>query len=206
MKEQVRVIAVSPRNREIAAVASLPRNDEPPQAEAKNMTLSKAESPPPPPKTEEVYRVSFTATKEVFQVVEELQAGMSHKFSGRKATIAELFEAGVKSLQSELQKKRTPKGKKSAAIPLRPPVGRCSEGQASKNSRYIPAETRRRVFERDNSECQYKYRDGSKCCSSWGLEIDHVKAVSLGVDSKLYNLRVTCRAHNQHLAREGGLL
>ncbi len=195
MKEQVRVIAVSPRNREIAAVASLPRNDgekSPPPAEAKNITLSKAESPPPSVKTEEVYRVSFTATKEVFQIVEELQAGMSHKFSGRKATIAELFEAGVKSLQSELKKKRTPKGKKVTAT--------------SKNSRYIPAEIRRRVFKRDNSECQYRYRDGSKCCSSWGLEVDHIKAVSLGGDSKLSNLRVTCRAHNQHLAREGGLL
>ncbi len=205
MKEQIRVIAVESRNREIAeacpskpwrsGVASLPRNDgekTPPPVGPADMTIAKAESPPPPPKTEEVYRVSFTATKEVFQIVEELQAGMSHKFQGRKATIAELFEAGVKSLQGELKKKRTPKGKKSTAT--------------TKNSRYIPVETRRRVFERDNSECQYRYRDGSQCCSSWGLEIDHVKAVSLGGDSKLSNLRVTCRAHNQHLARESGLL
>ncbi len=198
MKEQIRVISVCPSQSCYASKASqipaLSYNDgekSPPPAEAKDMTLTKTESPPPL-KTEEVYRVSFTATKEVFQIVEELQAGMSHKFQGRKATIAELFEAGVKSLQGELKKKRTPKGKKVTAT--------------SKNSRYIPAETRRRVFERDKSECQYRYRDGSKCCSSWRLEVDHIKAVSLGGDTKLSNLRVTCRAHNQHLARESGLL
>ncbi len=129
----------------------------------------------------------------MFQIVEELQGAMSHKFQGRKATIAELFCAGVKSLQSDIKKKRTTRGKKSTAA-------------TSKNPRYIPAETRRRVFERDNNKCQFIYKDGSKCCSSWGLELDHIKAVSLGGKSKFDNLRVTCRAHNQHLAREGGLL
>jgi 5-methylcytosine-specific restriction endonuclease McrA len=76
----------------------------------------------------------------------------------------------------------------------------------SKNPRYISINNRRAVYRRDRA-CTYRdLRTGRRCNSLHLLEIDHKIPVSLGGDSRLSNLRLLCRAHNQRAAEDLGIL
>ena len=149
-----------------------------------------------------LYRVSFTVTQEVQELMEEVKALMSHKLVKSETPVATMFEAGMKLLLKDLNKKRTSKDvakRKSTATAN-------TQGNTTTNKRYISQQVRRAVFERDNSECQYVYDDGTKCCSNWQLELDHVIPFALSGTNEVDNLRVVCRNHNQLLAKEAGLL
>lgn len=68
-----------------------------------------------------------------------------------------------------------------------------SEGTA----RYIPAQVRRYVWQRDKGCCQYKYpKSGRTCESKYQLQIDHIHRFRDGGSHKPGNLRLLCRAHN----------
>ena len=166
-------------------------------------------SPPPPPvatpeEAQPLYRINFTVTQEVQELMEEVKALMSHKLVKSETPVATIFEAGIKLLLKDLNKKRTSKGvvkRKSTAT-----TSTNTTTTTSTNKRYISAQVRRAVFERDNSECQYVYEDGTKCCSNWQLEVDHIQPFALGGTNEVDNLRIVCRNHNQLLAHEAGLL
>lgn len=73
-----------------------------------------------------------------------------------------------------------------------------AEASAPKPSRYIPREVFREVWRRDQGRCVY--RDPltkTRCATSHGLQIDHLKPLSLGGSTTLENLRLLCRTHNQ---------
>ena len=55
---------------------------------------------------------------------------------------------------------------------------------------------------RDGQRCTFVAPDGVRCCERKGLEIDHVTPFGIGGETVAENLRVTCRAHNQMLARK----
>ncbi len=55
----------------------------------------------------------------------------------------------------------------------------------------ITASSRRLVFERARSKCEFP-----GCDSTYQLQIDHRWPRALGGDNKLENLRVLCRIHN----------
>jgi hypothetical protein len=65
-----------------------------------------------------------------------------------------------------------------------------------RNSFAIPAEVRRRVWERDGGCCAWTAPDGRRCGSRWQLEVDHVLPPSRGGTSTPDNLRLACRQHN----------
>jgi 5-methylcytosine-specific restriction endonuclease McrA len=70
-----------------------------------------------------------------------------------------------------------------------------------KNWRYIPARTRREVWQRDQGRCVYQSTEtGRRCESGFGLEFDHILPVALGGLSLPSNLRLLCRNHNVHAA------
>jgi hypothetical protein len=203
MKEQVRMIAPPPvaKREESSAEVSSP----PPLLE--NATKEDSEDgesiPPPPPAPvapsapSPLYRITFTATREQHELLEEVKAGFSHALTGSDPA-AQLFHRGLKLLQRELQKSRRPKSsQQSASTP---------QAGTATTSRYIPRDLKREVFERDEGKCQYHYKDGSICGSKWRLELDHIVPHSLGGATKSSNLRVCCANHNKHLARQARLL
>ena len=63
--------------------------------------------------------------------------------------------------------------------------------------RYIPAEVRRQVWERDQGRCTFVSPSGERCESTEFVEYDHVVPLSQGGQSTLEGLRLMCRAHNQ---------
>ncbi|MBI5168038.1 MAG: HNH endonuclease [Candidatus Eisenbacteria bacterium] len=67
-------------------------------------------------------------------------------------------------------------------------------------SAHIPEHIVRAVYARDKGCCTFRADDGHVCGSRWRVEIDHVTPRSRGGRSTLDNLRLLCRAHNQHEA------
>ena len=68
--------------------------------------------------------------------------------------------------------------------------------------RAIPAHVRKAVYERDGGRCTHVYEDDSRCDSRSKLEFDHVTPLAKGGKSTAENLRLLCRAHNQHAAEQ----
>jgi hypothetical protein len=72
--------------------------------------------------------------------------------------------------------------------------------RSSANGRYIPAEAKRKVAERDREQCTFVSESGPRCAERKFLEYDQVDAVARGDRSTVSELRMRCRAHNQYEA------
>ena len=68
-----------------------------------------------------------------------------------------------------------------------------SAQRKSLNPRFIAAETRRRVWLRDDGQC-------TNCGSRHSVEIDHIQPVAFGGGGELENLRLLCRPCNGRMA------
>ncbi|MBN9161016.1 MAG: hypothetical protein BGO98_11485 [Myxococcales bacterium 68-20] len=73
---------------------------------------------------------------------------------------------------------------------------------ARKDSRYVPRELRREVFERDGKQCTYVGPDGDRCPARGYLELDHIRPKAHRGTETAANLRVRCRAHNALYAEQ----
>jgi 5-methylcytosine-specific restriction endonuclease McrA len=69
----------------------------------------------------------------------------------------------------------------------------------SSRSRYVPAATKRAVWERDAGQCAFVGPAG-RCEATACLEFHHVVPFALGGRTEESNLELRCRAHNQHEA------
>lgn len=72
---------------------------------------------------------------------------------------------------------------------------RASRGTHS--ARGIPADVRRKVYERDGGRCTFSSDDGKRCDKTDDVEYDHIIPVAKGGRSTVDNLRLRCPAHNQ---------
>jgi len=72
----------------------------------------------------------------------------------------------------------------------------------SDRSRYIPADVRHIVDQRDGGRCSYVAPDGTRCCETKNLEFDHQVPYALGGKSDANNLRLLCRGHNKLAAEQ----
>jgi hypothetical protein len=70
-----------------------------------------------------------------------------------------------------------------------------------RRSRHVPAAVARAVYSRDDGSCTFCSGDGRRCGARRFLELDHVIPWAAGGASTVENLRLRCRAHNQHSAR-----
>jgi len=70
----------------------------------------------------------------------------------------------------------------------------------SPDSRHVPSHVMRAVWKRDQGRCTYVSDTGTRCGSRWDLEFDHEQEYARGGDATVSNIRLRCRAHNQHAA------
>ena len=68
------------------------------------------------------------------------------------------------------------------------------------SSRHIPAAVKRAVRERDGERCAFVSESGQRCTGRRRLEFDHLEPAACGGASTVENVRLVCRAHNQHAA------
>jgi len=67
-------------------------------------------------------------------------------------------------------------------------------------SRHVPAQVQRAVWERDGGRCTFVSDTGRRCSARTRLEFDHIQEVARGGQSTVGNIRMLCRTHNQHAA------
>lgn len=132
------------------------------------------------------YIVQVTFLKAAHDKLRHAQDLLSHAVP--TGDVAQVLERGLDSLICELEKRKFG----SAAKPRAP--------RAPAARRSIPAHVRHAVYKRDGARCSFVGRDGQRCASMKRLEFDHILPVARGGKSHVENLRLLCRAHNQHEA------
>jgi hypothetical protein len=78
------------------------------------------------------------------------------------------------------------------------PIG---NGEAPRgNSRYIPADVKRRVWERDEGRCRFVGSSGHRCAETSMLEFHHVIPYAVGGKATVHLTELRCSSHNRHEA------
>ncbi len=132
------------------------------------------------------YKVQFTASTELRNKLERLQALM--RSSGSDGDLASVIEAAVTEKLEKLESKRY--GKTKA------PRKSLEETDTSPSSRYIPAPIKRAVYERDKGQCAFRDHKGRRCTETKRLEFHHRHPYGRRGDHHPDNLELRCRAHN----------
>ena len=109
------------------------------------------------------YRVQFTASQELHDKLERLQALM--RTTHPDGDLGALIDAAVTEKLERLEAKRLGKTK-------RPRKG-LAETDTSPTSRHIPAAVRRAVWERDGGQCTFRDAEGRRCPARDRLEFHH---------------------------------
>ena len=109
------------------------------------------------------------------------QALLSHAMPS--GDLSDVLDRALNLLIATTQKRRFGVGSR--------PAGRRQGGQ----TRYIPADVRFAVWERDQHRCTFVGTNGHRCHSSRFLELDHVDPRRK--ENTVEGLRLRCRTHNQ---------
>src|SRR6478735_2403844 len=89
--------------------------------------------------------------------------------------------------------------KSSQPNQVTPPGG----AQPSRNgTRYVSADVRREVHERDGGRCVFVSASGRRCDARAFVQLDHVVPFARRGGNEVSNLRLFCRAHNRFHARQ----
>jgi len=155
------------------------------------------------PVTETHSKVTFVAEQALLEDLEKVKALLSHKFP--HLTTAELIAEMAKIALAKLESDKFAKREKSKTVEIeeRSVSGSCAGSTAtgddsSKQNRYISADVKRAVYQRDGLQCTFiDESSGRRCISRHQLEFDHyqVPFASGGKNDK-ENLVIRCKAHN----------
>ena len=129
---------------------------------------------------EERYEIRFSVTKETYEKLNTVKGRMANSIQGELS-----MEAVISSL---IERYLSPKERRSLEV--------------ASNGRYVPRSVKRRVYERDGGKCCYQSEDGTRCCQTKYLHIDHIIPFAKGGKTEVSNLRLLCPAHNQLLAEQ----
>ena len=135
------------------------------------------------------YELHLTMCQEMHEQLEYAQALLSHRIPS--GDVKQVLHRALDVLVQQLEKRKF-----AATTRPRP---RAARSRAS-SPRSIPADVRRAVCLRDRGQCTFVSESGQCCGSRRRLEFDHLVPVARGGQATVENLRLRCRAHNQHEA------
>ena len=139
----------------------------------------------------------FLADDEFVALFEEVKALMSR--DGHLPSMAEVLKTALREYRdrhSAIARQHRREAKNGAAS-----LGsRRPERNDAPQARHIPDDMRDAVFVRDNGRCTFVAKDGTRCESRHGLQIDHIKPFAAGGTHAISNLRLLCAAHNRRAA------
>ena len=152
------------------------------------------------------YKIEFTADEETREALRQLQDLLRHQMP--KGDPAMIFKKALLLLLNEVQRERLgqvkrPRKKKLEAADLWQEGGDIegAENVPIRESRHIPADVKRSVWQRDKGQCAFVSRNGRRCSERGRLEFHHVHAYALGGPATIENIALRCRAHNAHESR-----
>ena len=138
------------------------------------------------------HQVRFTASSELREKLERLQALM--RSSVPDGDLARIIDIAITEKLERVEAKRFAKTKA--------PRKDLAETDTTPSSRHIPAPVRRVVYDRDGGRCAYRDKHGRRCAKRHDLEFHHKEPFARGGDHSLSNLTLLCRAHNTLLAEQ----
>ena len=136
------------------------------------------------PLSPERYALQVTIPHSTQEKLRYAQALLSHRVPTQD--IAQVLDRALDALIVRLEK--------FGATPRPRQAGK----RSSANPRYISLKVRREVWKRDGGCCTYVSESGRRCPARSRLEFDHVLEVARGGQASASNIRLRCRAHNQH--------
>ena len=136
------------------------------------------------------YKVQFTAGARLHDLLERLRGLM--RSTVPDGDLATLIEAAVAEKVERLEARHFGKTKAPRTV--------VSTVDPNPSSRYVPAEVKRIVSERDGYQCCFREPRGERCPERGNLEFHHQRAYGLGGDRSPGNICLMCGPHNQYLA------
>jgi 5-methylcytosine-specific restriction endonuclease McrA len=147
------------------------------------------------PISEGRYKIRFTASQRVADLLQEAQDLFRNQLPN--GDIEVLFERALVLLVSERKKQlyaQTDRPRRSSAATA------TATSISKPNSRHIPNATKRRVYVRDKGQCRFVSPTGERCCARGRLEFHHIQAFGFGGRPTEQNVVLFCRAHNALMA------
>ena len=132
------------------------------------------------------FAMQYTMSERAYEKLRYVQGLLGHAVPS--GDIEAVMERALDALARELEHK------KFAATP------QPRKRRSTAAGRYIPAEIKREVTTRDGGRRTFVSEQGKRCESRTRVELDHVIPVARGGQTIASNLRLLCRAHNQHEA------
>src|SRR5439155_14559614 len=160
----------------------------------------------------ESFLLNLTIGKSTRDKLRYAQDLLSHAVPSRD--VAQVLDRALDALIVDLEKRKVGAGprrrpKLTAPEPTALPAAGTrqhsrqrvpSRRGAPARDRYIPAQVRRAVWERDQGQCTFVGAAGHRCESRRLLEFDHIDPVARGGRATVEGMRLRCRAHNQYEA------
>lgn len=150
--------------------------------------VSKSVVPPlpessPQPSVVQTFKIQCALSDEGYRKLKEVQSLLSHNATSIGDVVERLCDDFLRKHSPVREVKRT-----------------CSFPK--EGSRYIPRALKKAVWERDGGCCSYVGPDGTRCGSTFQVQVDHVHPFALGGKTELGNVRCLCSSHNAFAARE----
>ena len=167
-------------------LASGPDVPSPPAVEPASIAPRPAPEPARPrvtPLSPGRFALQVTVNQRTHELLQRAKALLGHTHP--KCDVSDVLERALEGLVERLEKKKFAK------------TTRTTRRRSHANGRYVPAEIKRAVHERDGGRCTFVGDNARRCEARDSLEYDHVQPVARGGRTTADNLRLRCRAHNQ---------
>ncbi len=132
------------------------------------------------------FALQVTVDQETHDLLRYAQALLGHALPS--GDVAIVLKRALGSLVRDLEHQKFAKGARSRTQ------------HSAVHGRYIPADIRCTVWQRDGGRCTFVSEGGKRCESTTRLEFDHVDPVARGGQTSADRMRLRCRAHNQYAA------
>jgi len=135
------------------------------------------------------YKVEFTASEELRDKLERLQALIPG------GDLASIIDAAVSEKLERLEAKRYGQLNKTNK-----PRKKLEDADTSPGVRGISAAVKRAVWKRDQGQCTFISAQGKRCPERHRVEFHHDEPYGLGGDRSAVNVRLLCECHNAYMA------
>jgi 5-methylcytosine-specific restriction endonuclease McrA len=132
------------------------------------------------------FAMQLTIDRETHEQLRYAQALLGHAVPS--GDVAQVLKRALGALVQQLEQKRFAK------------CVRSGKRKSAADSRYIPAEIRRSVWQRDHGQCTFVSAKGRRCEERMRLEFDHTQPFAKGGQTTAGQITLKCRAHNQYAA------
>jgi 5-methylcytosine-specific restriction endonuclease McrA len=185
-------VATWPVEQQVSQLAARPAE----QAIPSNVPPQLAAAPPRAkitPLSASHFEMRLTIDRETQEQLRYAQALLGH--SVPSGDVAQVLKRALGALVQQLEQKKFSKCVRSRSV-----RAHTSGSRDGSECRYIPAEIRRAVWQRDQGQCTFVSAKGRRCEEKTRLEFDHSHPIAKGGSTTAGQLQLKCRAHNQYAA------